>query len=215
MTSPEVVVVNYGMGNLISVSRALDRCGARVVLTDDPNRVESADRLVLPGVGAFSDGMQELCRNGLSDSIFGVASAGKPLLGICLGMQMLFDSSLEFGDARGLGLITGEVVPIPRVALNGSGQKIPHIGWNLLVPPSSVSSWEGTILEGVRQDEAVYFVHSFMANPNRQSIRIADSIYGGHKICAAVGSDNIWGCQFHPEKSGSVGLKVIERFLKI
>lgn len=209
----EVTVIDYGVGNLLSVSRALEHCGAKVTVTDDPQRILSAGRVVLPGVGAFGDGMAALQANGLDSIVRQVATKGTPLLGICLGMQLLFDESEEFGATTGLGLIPGRVVNIPSMTVKGESQKIPHIGWNELVLPDQNRSWQGDLLTDIIPGEAVYFVHSFMAVPTSNSHRLADCIYGGIKISAAVQYKNVGGCQFHPEKSGEVGLRIIRRFI--
>jgi len=209
----EVVVIDYGMGNLLSVRRGLEHCGATVKVTADPAAIRSAPRVVLPGVGAFRDGMSELRQRGLDDVLREVAANGIPLLGICLGMQMLLDESEEFGIAAGLGLIPGRVVPVPSVASDGKPQKIPHIGWTALVLPAGRESWNGTMLEGVEVGQAVYFVHSFMASPADPAHRVADCLYGGVPVSAAIGRGNVFGCQFHPEKSGTVGLSILKNFL--
>lgn len=211
--SNEVVVVDYGIGNLFSVRRALEHCGAKVNLSSDPEVIARAARVLLPGVGAFGDGMAELCRRGLDEAVCEVAGRGAPLLGICLGMQMLLDESDEFGRTLGLGLIPGRVVPIPAVNTEGRAHKIPHIGWNELVLPPGRENWEGTPLADLVPGTAVYFVHSFMAQPDDPAHRVADCRYGGHAVSAAIGRDNVFGCQFHPEKSGELGLKVLRRFL--
>lgn len=213
MSTPEVAVIDYGMGNLLSVRRGLERCGATVTVTADPDAILSAPLVVLPGVGAFSDGMAELRRQGLDAVVREVAARGTPLLGICLGMQMLLDESDEFGTTTGLGLIPGRVVPVPSIMADGHPQKIPHIGWNALVLPQGREDWEGTLLEKVKLGEAVYFVHSFMASPTDPGHRIADCLCGGMPVSAAIGRGNVQGCQFHPEKSGEVGLKVLKSFL--
>lgn len=213
MSKLEVAVIDYGIGNLLSVSRGLEHCGAKVQVTSDPDIILSAPRVVLPGVGAFYDGMAELVRNGLDEVVRKVADMGTPLLGICLGMQMLLDESEEFGITQGLGLISGRVVPIPTVTIDGDPQKIPHIGWNSLVLPAGRKDWKNTLLDKVKPGDAVYFVHSFMASPTEQDDRLADCLYGGIPVSACIGRDNIFGCQFHPEKSGVVGLEVLERFL--
>lgn len=210
---PIVTVVDYGMGNLLSVARALEHCGAVVMMTADPDAIRTSPRVVLPGVGAFGDGMAELCRRGIAEVLREVAAKGTPLLGICLGMQMLLDESEEFGLTKGLGLIPGRVVPVPAMTADGQSQKIPHIGWNALVLPLGRETWEDTLLQEVKPGEAVYFVHSYMAAPANPAHRIADCLYGGMRVTAAIGRDNIFGCQFHPEKSGEVGLKVLRRFL--
>lgn len=213
MSQRDVAIIDYGMGNLLSVRRGLEHCGASVTVTADPAAILSAARVVLPGVGAFADGMAELCRHGLDAVVREVASKGIPLLGICLGMQMLLDESEEFGKTTGLGLIPGRVVPVPPLGIDGQRQKIPHIGWNGLVLPDGRMDWEGSLLQDVVPGEATYFVHSFMANPAYAEHRVADCLYGGRVVSAAIGQDNIVGCQFHPEKSGAVGLKVLRRFL--
>jgi imidazole glycerol-phosphate synthase subunit HisH len=213
MRAAEVTVIDYGVGNLLSVSRGLEHCGGRVGITADHEAILAAPRVVLPGVGAFADGMAELRRQGLDAVVREVAAKGTPLLGICLGMQMLLDESEEFGVTAGLGLIPGRVVPVPLTTTDGHPQKIPHIGWNVLVLPQNRENWDGTLLQDIKPGEAVYFVHSFMASPNSPDHRIADCLYGGWAVSAAIGRENVFGCQFHPEKSGEAGLKVLQRFL--
>jgi glutamine amidotransferase len=209
----EVAVIDYGVGNLLSVSRALEHCGAKVAVTSDPKSLLSAGRVVLPGVGAFADGMAALSANGLDSVVRQIAAKGTPLLGICLGMQMLFDVSEEFGATTGLGLIPGRVEAIPVTTSTGEIQKVPHIGWNELVLPNQNETWRGGLLNDISPGEAVYFVHSFMAVPASTSDRLADCIYGGIQISAVVQRDNVVGCQFHPEKSGLVGLTVLRGFI--
>jgi len=215
MRTREVAVIDYGMGNLLSVRRGLEHCGATVTVIANPDAILSASRVVLPGVGAFADGMAELSRQGLDAVVREVAARGIPLLGICLGMQMLLDESDEFGTTTGLGLIPGRVVAIPSATADGRSQKIPHVGWNALVLSRGRENWEGTLLQDVKPGEAVYFVHSFMANPVDPRHRLADCLYGGMPVSAAIGRENVQGCQFHPEKSGEVGLKVLRRFLAL
>lgn len=215
MSAPEVVVIDYGMGNLLSVRRGLEHCGASVRVTADAGAIFSATKVVLPGVGAFADGMAELRRQGLDVIVREVANRGIPLLGICLGMQMLLDESEEFGTTAGLGLIPGRVVPVAATTIEGHPQKIPHIGWNALVLPHGRESWTATLLQEVEPGDAVYFVHSFMASPTDPGHRTADCLYGGIPVSAAIGRENVFGCQFHPEKSGEVGLKVLRRFLAL
>ena len=210
---PEVAVIDYGLGNLLSVRRGLEHCGATVTVTSDPNTILSAPRVILPGVGSFTHGMAELRSRGLDTVVREVAAQGSFLLGICLGMQMLLDESEEFGKTEGLGLIPGRVVPIPSTTINGHSQKIPHIGWSNLVLTKGSENWDGGLLQRVSPGEAVYFVHSFMAVPNNPNHCIANSLYGGVPVPAAIGRDNIYGCQFHPEKSGEVGLEVLRGFL--
>lgn len=209
----EVAVVDYGIGNLFSVQRALEHCGAAAILSSDPEFIRRAPRLLLPGVGAFGDGMAELKSRGLDEALRDAARQGTPLLGICLGMQLLLDESEEFGLTSGLGLVPGRVVPIPATTVAGKPQKIPHIGWNELVLPAGRENWQGTPLADLPLATAVYFVHSFMARPAESAHRVADCLYGGHAVSAVIGRENVFGCQFHPEKSGELGLKVLRRFL--
>jgi glutamine amidotransferase len=215
MASAPVAVVDYGVGNLLSVRRALEHCGGTVAVTADPAVILAATHVVLPGVGAFANGMAALERQGLAGTVRQVAASGRLLLGICLGMQMLFDQSTEFGLTAGLGLIAGTVVAVPAIASDGHVQKIPHIGWSSLLLPGGRESWNGTLLQDLRPGDAAYFVHSFMANPVDPRHRIADCHYGGIPVAAVVGRDNVVGCQFHPEKSGEAGLNVLRRFLRM
>jgi glutamine amidotransferase len=212
MSAPEVTVIDYGVGNLLSVQRGLEHCGAKVTLTADPEQILSAKRVVLPGVGAFENAMMALDALNLVGVIKEVGRRETPLLGICLGMQLLLDESDEFGITAGLGLIPGRVIAVPVQSTLGDAQKVPHIGWNALLPSSTRIDWNGTLLQDNRPGDASYFVHSFMAVPTDPVHRIADCVYGGHKIPAVIGRDRITGCQFHPEKSGEVGLKILRRF---
>jgi glutamine amidotransferase len=213
MSQPEVVVIDYGVGNLLSVQRALEFCGASVVLTAEPKQILAAKHVVLPGVGAFANGMRALERLGLNNVIIELGLRKTPLLGICLGMQLLLEESEEFGITSGLGLIPGRVIPVPEFDIFGSKQKVPHIGWRGLVPGYSDEKWQYNYLQDVQAGDAVYFVHSFMASPTLTEHRIADVVYGGHKIAAMIRCDQITGCQFHPEKSGEIGLKILRRFI--
>lgn len=213
MGANEVVVVNYGAGNIRSVVRALQFAGAAVRLTADPEVVATADKVLLPGVGAFPKAMQELARHGLDGALRQVVGKGNALLGICLGMQMLFETSNEFGITPGLGLIPGDVTLIPSEGAEGKLRKVPHIGWNELVPAAGRNSWEDTLLRRIPTGAPVYFVHSFMASPTSAADRIADGLSDDLPIAAVVQRDNVFGCQFHPEKSGVTGLKILEEFL--
>lgn len=212
MSKPEITVIDYGVGNLLSVQRGLEHCGAKVFLTSDPDAVLAAERVVLPGVGAFANAMQALQERGLVAAIQGLAKKGTPLLGICLGMQLLLDESEEFGLTKGMGLIPGRVVPVPTQAISGEAQKIPHVGWNALVLAESRTDWKGSLLQDNTPGEAAYFVHSFMSVTADPAHRLADCLYGGHRVPAAIARGRISGCQFHPEKSGEVGLKILRRF---
>lgn len=212
-----VTVIDYGMGNLLSVTRAFEHCGAKTELTEDPDRVARADYLVLPGVGAFADGMAGLRSRGLIEAMHKHSETGRPSLSICLGMQMLLARSSEFGSHEGLGLIDGEVLEIPGTASDGAPHKVPNIGWTAIRPPPAAPDgwWRGTILEGLEAGVSTYFVHSFTAAPADPAARLADADYNGRLISAAVRRGNVFGTQFHPEKSGPVGLKIIENFLRL
>jgi glutamine amidotransferase len=212
MADPKVVVVDYGMGNVLSVRRAFEHCGAAVVLTSDPDAIEKADRLVLPGVGAFGDCIAALESRGLVDPIKRFARSGRPFLGICVGMQILLDVGEEFGGFPGLGLIPGRVVQIDA----GPLRKIPHIGWTPITPPPSANDnrWANSMFAETAPGTAFYFVHSFTARPENESDFLATADYAGASVTAAIGRDNIVGVQFHPEKSQTFGLALLERFLE-
>lgn len=209
---PRVAIVDYGLGNLLSVARAFEKCGAEVEFVDTEEGVRNAERLVLPGVGAFYNGMEGLRERGLIEPLRAYAKSGRPFLGICLGMQLLLEVSEEFGTHEGLGLIPGRVKAIEPTANDGTPHKIPHIGWNHLRKPASVPSWEGTLLGDVEEGSCAYFVHSYTVEPANDRYRLADCDYDGRLISAAVRAENVYGCQFHPEKSGDIGLHVVNRF---
>jgi glutamine amidotransferase len=210
-----VTVVDYGLGNIYSITNALRRFGAEVELTADPGRVSGAERLVLPGVGAFRDGMAGLVERGLVEPLVTFVASGRPFLGICLGMQMMLDRSEEFGDHAGLGLIPGRVAAIPGLGADGSAHKVPHIGWNAIVPSRGEASWQGTLLKGIPAGTPGYFVHSFTAVPADEAHRLADAWYNGLRLAAVIRIGNAYGCQYHPEKSGERGLDMIRNFLEL
>ena len=212
---PKVTIVDYGSGNVLSVSRALAHCGAEIVLSGDPKLIHESDRLVLPGVGAFAGCMDKLKSRGLPDTINEFVETGRPFLGICVGMQILFDESEEFGRHEGLGLIPGKVVKIPSTDANGKRHSIPFIGWSPLALPVGQNEWKGTVLEDIRPGDSAYFLHSYTVQPTEQKYRLADTSYDGCVISAAVGHNNIIGTQFHLEKSGPTGLRIITRFLRL
>lgn len=209
----QIKVINYGLSNLLSVQRAFEHLGAQVEFVNTPDGVLAAEVLVLPGVGAFKDGMAGLERLGLIEPILQKAAAGTPLLGICLGMQMLFDESDEFGLHKGLGLIPGRVEKIPALDADGDPQRVPHISWNGLWPADGRTDFAGTALASVTPGQECYFVHSYEAKPTNEADRLADTRYGGRAVCAAAAHGSVLGCQFHPEKSGPVGLGILEGFL--
>lgn len=216
MAIPKITIVDYSMCNLLNVARAFEHCGAHIEITEDPAVAAKADRLVVPGVGAFRDSMSEVNSRGFADAIRAFALTERPLLGICVGMQILFDVSEEFGEHVGLGILEGRVTPVPAITVDGAKQRVPHIGWNPLIEPDGGRSWNGTLLESVANtNPPVYFVHSFSASPTNTSDRLADCLYGGHRICAAVQRDNVMATQFHPERSGEIGLNFVRQFLTL
>ena len=198
-----IAIIDYGVGNLFSLRSSLNKIGADTVVTADPAAIARADKLILPGVGAFADAAKKLRDSGLDAVIKAEAAAGKPIMGICLGMQMLFEKSYEYGEHEGLGLLKGAVVP-----MDGSipaGLKIPHIGWNALKFEK-----DSKLFKYIKEGDCVYFVHSFYASGCEDSL-IATAEYGKY-LTAAVARDNVMGCQFHPEKSGDVGLNILRAF---
>jgi glutamine amidotransferase len=212
----KITLIDYGMCNLLNVVRALEVCGADVTVTESPEVALRAEKLVVPGVGAFSECLRELNERGFADAIRRYAATERPLLGICVGMQMLFDESEEFGSHRGLGILPGRVRAIPNITADGASQRVPHIGWNHLVPPETGRSWANTLLDDFAGTQpAVYFVHSFAAVPADDHDRLADVVYGGHRLCAAVQRGNLVATQFHPERSGEIGLKIASHFVNL
>lgn len=207
-----VTIVDYGAGNILSVLRALEYCGAVATVSSDPEAVSGADRLVLPGVGSFSHGMEGLRTRYLDQAIREFSLTARPFLGICLGMQMMLEESDEFGPCRGLGLIPGRVRKIAARTADGRERKIPHIGWNAIRP---ANTWDGTILAGMHEGTFVYFVHSFAAEPSDPAHLLATTEHDDAEIVAAVALGVHYGCQFHPEKSGTAGLSILSNFLNL
>jgi len=209
-----IAVAGYGAGNIHSVFTAVNFLGESAELVQEAGALRDKDALIIPGVGAFGEGMQGLRDNGLVEGAREFAASGRPVLGICLGMQLLFDESEEFGRHEGLGLISGKVVHIPPAAkATGYNYRIPHMGWSDLQRPGG-GRWEpGSLLHGVEPGSEVYFVHSYMAVPDDPAHILAYTTYGGNELTAVVGRDNVMGCQFHPEKSRHVGLGILKNFL--
>ncbi len=198
-----IAIIDYGVGNLFSLCSSFQRIGAEAVVTSDPKVIEAAEKLVLPGVGAFGDAIEKLKGLGLDAVLKQQAAKGKPVLGICLGMQLLFENSFEYGEHEGLGLLKGSVVQMEgRIPEN---LKIPHIGWNALH-----MTRKSRLFRYIQEGDFVYFVHSYYASGCEESL-IATAEYGA-QLTAAVEQGNVMGCQFHPEKSGEVGLKILRAF---
>jgi len=211
----KVAIIDYGVGNLFSVNKAFSRIGFDSFITSEPNEILASTRVVLPGVGAFGNGMRKLAEAGLIAAIKEFASSGKPLLGICLGAQLLLESSQEFGKTSGLGIIKGEVVEIPKESKTEDNIRVPHIGWNNLIYSGGTASTKGTILESIPEMSMTYFVHSYMLSPEDSAHRLADVDYHGLNIAAVIQEKNVVGTQFHPEKSGETGLKLLRNFCEI
>ncbi len=201
-----IAIVDYGVGNLFSLCSSFAAVGAEAIVTADQEVIRRADKIILPGVGAFGDAAQKLRASGLADCIVKEAKGGKPLLGICLGMQLLFEKSFEYGEHEGLGLIPGEIRPIADVI--PKELKIPHIGWNPLH-----FCKESKLFSRIHEGDCVYFVHSYYA-ANCDEAVLATAEYGA-PLTAAVAHNNVYGCQFHPEKSGKVGLDILRAFCEM
>jgi glutamine amidotransferase len=202
--------VDYGIGNVQSIINALSKFkGVNVVLSDSRDEILNADGLILPGVGAFRKAMEELNSRNLPSVLNEYISLKKPFLGICLGMQLLFESSEEFGSSNGLGFVKGVVKSFPESV----SDKVPHVSWNSI--EMQELNWVGTIFEGINNKDDFYFVHSYICKPNNQDIILSKTEYGGINFCSSIQQENIYGCQFHPEKSATIGLKIIKNFIKI
>ena len=201
-------IIDYGVGNLFSLRCSLQAVGEEVVVTADPAVLAAADRVILPGVGAFADAAEKLRATGLDKTVKALAAAGKPLLGICLGMQLLFEKSYEFGEHEGLGLLPGAVRPIAEKI--PAGLKIPHIGWNGLHFPEGKRC---PLFADLSEGDCVYFVHSYAA-VGCEDVLTASTEYGA-SLTAAAAKGSVYGCQFHPEKSGAVGMKILRAFCRL
>ena len=202
-----IAIIDYGVGNLFSLKSSLAAIGADAVVTADPEVIKSAEKIILPGVGAFGDAAAKLRESGMADLVKSEAAVGKPLMGICLGMQLLLEKSFEYGCHEGLGLIKGEIRPITDVI--PADLKVPHIGWNAL----HFNGEKSPIFKYINEGDHVYFVHSFYGSECDESV-IATAEYGA-TLTAAVAKDNVYGCQFHPEKSGDVGLRILRAFIEL
>ena len=203
MKKPLIAIIDYEMGNLRSVSKALELVGARTIITGSPRALMSADAVVFPGVGSFGPSIKFIKRKGIYDAIYRIIEAGKPFLGLCLGFQMLFDSSSEGGSYKGLGIFPGKVVRLK------NSQIVPHMGWNSIRYTPAAGK---TMFKGIPNDSYFYFVHSYYGVPEEKDAAAGSTVYGA-KFCSAVIKDKVWGCQFHPEKSGRNGIKLLSNFI--
>lgn len=209
--SKKIVIVDYGLGNLFSIKQACKYLGYNTVLSSEANTILDAANLILPGVGSFEIAMKKLNEHNLVDTLKSYVKSGKPIMGVCLGMQLFFDESNEFGKHQGLGLIEGEVVRFPDV-VDGINIRVPHIGWNKIYHKDS--DWSKSPLQNINDESLMYFVHSYFVKPVSKEDILSYTVYKGFEFCSAVRKDNIFGFQFHPEKSGKEGLDIYNNFLK-
>ena len=207
----KIAIIDYGIGNVRSILGAFENQDADVLLTNNKDEILKSDGLVLPGVGAFSHGMENLISYDLVDVIKEYVALDRPLIGICLGMQLLFEESEEFGKTEGLGLILGKVVKLP--TKDNQNENLPHVSWNKL--NSNKVPWKNTILADTEEGSDMYFVHSFVAQPRDSYNILSLTEYLNYHFCSSVKKGNIYGCQFHPEKSGPTGLKIINNFIRM
>jgi glutamine amidotransferase len=224
MDTPEVsiAVVDCALGNLQSIRNAFAQIGVEVFVTSDPGRIEAAHAVVLPGVGAFGDAMQALSEHDLVDVLRGVAESGKPLIGICLGMQLLLSESEEFGRHEGLGIIPGRVRRFspPHRSPDGlfdAGQKVPQVGWNRISPPPQTTvdtHWKGSPLDGIEPDAYMYFMHSYLAEPEDPGVALCTTRYAGVEYCSALRVGSVVSFQFHPERSAKQGLTIYRNLVR-
>jgi glutamine amidotransferase len=213
MIAPTIAIVDYGLGNLFSISRACEWAGMAPLVTADGGEMERRDAVMLPGVGAFAEAMKALEQRGLVSVLRDLAAAGKPLIGICLGQQLLMSESHEFGVHEGLGLIEGTVERLPGGHVV-KRIKVPQVGWNKIAPRQG-GDWRGSMLEGLAAGTYMYFVHSYYVRPSDPAVVLASSRFGGDDFCSAVRKGNITACQFHPEKSGRDGLSVYRNIARL
>jgi glutamine amidotransferase len=210
---PRVAIVDYGMGNLFSVRQACEHAGLNVRITSARDEIESADAVILPGIGAFGDAMATLSRLDLVGVLRDVAASGKPLVGVCLGLQLLMTESLEFGLHKGLGIIEGQVVKFDNPLEGERKLKVPQVGWNSVHRARRAGvgdnrAWDDSPLAEIKDGEFMYFVHSYIVQPEDENVILTVSRYGQIEFCSSIHSHNIFACQFHPERSGSEGLKI-------
>jgi imidazole glycerol-phosphate synthase subunit HisH len=208
---PKIAIVDYGMGNLFSVRQAYEHVGLRVIVTSTRQEILSADAVILPGIGAFGDAMATLSRLDLVSVLLDVAASNKPLIGVCLGLQLLMTESFEFGRHKGLGIIEGQVIRFDNPMEEARKLKVPQVGWNNIHKVSdraASSAWENSPLAEIADGEFMYFVHSYIVQPEDRKVLLSTSHYGQIEFCSSIYAGNIFACQFHPERSGAQGLKI-------
>ncbi len=203
----DITVIDYGIGNIKSIYNAFNILGIKVKISKDRDVILKSDGLILPGVGAFKTGMDNLLKFNLDKTIYEFIDSNKPILGICLGMQLFFDSSNEFGKTKGLGVIKGKVKKLE------IEKKLPHVSWNSI--NKNITKWDKTILDNIQQNEDFYFVHSYVVYPENKDEILSTTSYYSQKFCSVVKKNKIYGTQFHPEKSGEKGLKILKNFIRI
>ncbi len=216
--APQVAIVNYGLGNLFSIQRACQSVGLSAIISNDKEEIESSQGLILPGVGAFGDAMEALARLDLVSVIQKIAQGDKPIMGVCLGMQLLMTESFEFGHHKGLDIVQGSVVRLEDfTADQGRRCKVPQVGWNSIYhEPSKNSAWKNSLLEGLSGGEFMYFVHSYCIKfLGKEDAVLSWTDYGPNNFCSSLQRGNIFACQFHPERSGKTGLRVYKNFSKL
>ncbi|PZR19825.1 MAG: imidazole glycerol phosphate synthase subunit HisH [Flavobacterium psychrophilum] len=214
MSQKKVVIVDYGHGNLYSINQACVHVGYNPVISSRPEDILSADSLILPGVGAFKVAMDELASQNLIEPIKEFVEKGNYLMGVCLGMQLLFDESEEFGPNKGLGFIEGKIVRFPKT-FNDLKVRVPHIGWNKLFLEDYSVKWKDSPLEDLTDEDYMYFIHSYYALPADEKNILSQTNYQDFKYCSSVQKENVFGFQFHPEKSSEKGLTIYKNFLKL
>ena len=220
MNDQEIAIVDYGMGNLFSVAQACRWAGLKSVITSSSSEISAAKAVILPGVGAFGVAMDNLKRLDLVNALRDYANSGNPMIGICLGLQLLMTESLEFGRHTGLGIIDGEVVPLREFRKDDRRYKVPHVGWSRIqapepdeqqrIKPAIPETWRHTLLDGLPDGEHMYFTHSYFIRPNDLKLSLSFTMYGQSKFCSSLSVGNIFACQYHPERSGPSGLHIYQ-----
>ncbi len=209
----KIAILDYGLGNIMSLARAIESLDGDVVISSSQEKINQSDILIIPGVGSFGKAMEELNKRDLLKTIYKFIKSGRTVMGICLGMQILFESSEESKGISGLGILTGEVIKIPTPGLLKK-RKIPHIGWSKIYSSQEDDEWNNTILRGITKKDYFYFIHSYACKPKEEVNTIAYCNYDDYKICAAVNFENIIGLQFHPENSSNKGIKILENLIQ-